>query len=52
VLVSVDGQRGQFAVPFHGPLVFAMVLAGWMYSDVPSTNLLGGGPGAQLRRPA
>src|SRR5690348_9965805 len=33
VLVSVDGQRGQFAVPFRGPLVFAMVLAGWMYSD-------------------
>jgi hypothetical protein len=27
---------------FHGPLAFAMVLASWMYSDVPATNLLGG----------
>jgi hypothetical protein len=27
---------------FHGPLAFAMVLAVWMYSDVPATNLLGG----------
>ncbi|WP_319460724.1 hypothetical protein [Micromonospora sp. RTP1Z1] len=26
---------------FHGPLAFPMVLAGWMYSDVPATNLLG-----------
>jgi len=26
---------------FHGPLAFAMVLAVWMYSDVPATNLLG-----------
>jgi hypothetical protein len=26
---------------FHGPLAFAMVLASWMYSDVPATNLLG-----------
>jgi hypothetical protein len=26
---------------FHGPLAFAMVLATWMYSDVPATNLLG-----------
>jgi hypothetical protein len=24
----------------HGPLAFAMVLAGWMYSDVPATNVL------------
>ena len=24
----------------HGPVAFAMVLAGWMYSDVPSTNVL------------
>ena len=29
---------------FHGPLAFAMVLAVWMYSDVPATNLLGGDP--------
>ncbi|MCW2641517.1 MAG: hypothetical protein JWP76_3823 [Dactylosporangium sp.] len=27
---------------FHGPLAFAIVLATWMYSDVPATNLLGG----------
>jgi hypothetical protein len=26
---------------FHGPLAFGMVLAVWMYSDVPATNLLG-----------
>jgi hypothetical protein len=26
---------------FHGALVFPMVLAGWMYSDVPATNVLG-----------
>jgi hypothetical protein len=26
---------------FHGPVAFAMVLASWMYSDVPATNLLG-----------
>ncbi len=25
----------------HGTLAFALVLAGWMYSDVPSTNILG-----------
>ena len=24
----------------HGPSAFAMVLAGWMYADVPATNLL------------
>ncbi len=24
----------------HGPLAFAMVLAGWMYADVPATNVL------------
>lgn len=29
---------------FHGPLIFAMVLASWMYSDVPATNLLGADP--------
>jgi hypothetical protein len=29
---------------FHGPLAFAMVLAIWMYADVPATNLLGGDP--------
>jgi hypothetical protein len=27
---------------FHGVLAFALVLASWMYSDVPATNLLGG----------
>lgn len=27
----------------HGPLVFALVLATWMYADVPATNVLGGG---------
>lgn len=26
---------------FHGPLAFPKGLAGWMYSDVPATNLLG-----------
>jgi hypothetical protein len=26
---------------FHGPLWFPMALAGWMYADVPATNLLG-----------
>jgi hypothetical protein len=26
---------------FHGPLAFPAILAGWMYSDVPATNLLG-----------
>jgi hypothetical protein len=25
----------------HGPLAFALVLAGWMLSDVPATNVLG-----------
>jgi hypothetical protein len=25
----------------HGTLAFALLLAGWMYSDVPSTNVLG-----------
>jgi hypothetical protein len=25
----------------HGTLAFALVLAGWMYSDVPATNVLG-----------
>jgi hypothetical protein len=25
----------------HGPLAFAVVLASWMYSDVPATNVLG-----------
>jgi hypothetical protein len=28
----------------HGPLVFAVVLASWMYSDVPATNLVGADP--------
>jgi hypothetical protein len=31
-----------FLFRFHGPLAFAMVLASWVYSDVPATNLLGG----------
>ena len=26
---------------FHGALAFPMVLAGWMFSDVPATNVLG-----------
>jgi len=30
---------------FQGPFVFAMVLALWVYSDVPSTNLLGADAG-------
>jgi hypothetical protein len=33
---------------FHGPLAFAMVLAVWMYSDVPATNLLGGDPARSI----
>ena len=31
-----------FVFTFHGVLAFALVLASWMYSDVPATNLLGG----------
>ncbi len=27
--------------PLHGSLAFAMILASWMYSDVPATNVLG-----------
>src|SRR5271169_3978403 len=34
----------------HGPLAFAMVLAGWMISDVPATNVLG--PDARRTRDA
>jgi hypothetical protein len=34
---------------FHGALAFALVLASWMYSDVPATNLLGGDAGGALR---
>lgn len=33
---------------FHGPLAFAIVLATWMYSDVPATNLLGGDPARSI----
>jgi hypothetical protein len=33
---------------FHGPLAFPMVLAGWMYADVPATNLLGADPQRSL----
>src|SRR5437763_4453733 len=32
----------------HGPLAFAMVLACWMYADVPATNLLGADPARSL----
>ena len=32
----------RFLFTFHGPLAFSLVLASWMYSDVPATNLLGG----------
>jgi hypothetical protein len=32
----------------HGPLAFALVLASWMYSDVPATNLLGGDAGRSV----
>ena len=31
-----------FVFSFHGVLAFALVLASWMYSDVPATNVLGG----------
>jgi hypothetical protein len=34
---------------FHGPLGFPMALAGWMYSDVPATNLLGADARRSLR---
>ena len=30
----------------HGTLAYALVLAAWMYSDVPATNVLG--PDAKL----
>jgi hypothetical protein len=33
---------------FHGPLWFPMALAGWMYADVPATNILGADPGRGL----
>jgi hypothetical protein len=33
---------------FHGPLAFPMVLACWMYADVPATNLLGADPAGSL----
>ena len=33
---------------FHGALAFALVLASWMYSDVPATNLLGGDAGRSI----
>ena len=29
-----------FLFTLHGPLAFAMVMAGWMYADVPATNVL------------
>jgi hypothetical protein len=34
---------------FHGELAFPMVLASWMYSDVPATNVLGTDVGSSLR---
>lgn len=40
---------------FHGVLAFALVLASWMYADVPATNLLGADAersGAALGDPA
>src|SRR5271165_5848542 len=39
----------------HGTLAFALILAAWMYSDVPSTNVLGpdaGGVVAAMDDPA
>jgi hypothetical protein len=30
-----------FVFTLHGPLAFALVLASWMFSDVPATNVLG-----------
>ena len=33
---------------WHGPFAFPLVLAGWMYSDVPATNVLGADPSASL----
>ena len=32
----------------HGPLAFAMVLAVWMYADVPAINVLGGEPARSI----
>jgi hypothetical protein len=37
-----DLKNALFSV--HGTLAFAMVLAGWMFSDVPATNVLGPDP--------
>ena len=37
-LLPVEWQDWLFTL--HGPLAFAMVLAGWMYADVPATNVL------------
>ncbi len=37
-LLPTSWQNWLFSL--HGPLAFAMVLAGWMYSDVPATNVL------------
>ncbi len=37
-LLPTSWQNWLFTL--HGPLAFAMVLAGWMYSDVPATNVL------------
>ncbi len=37
-----------FLFSFHGTLAFAAVLASWMYSDVPATNVLGNDPRRSL----
>jgi hypothetical protein len=51
IVVAVNGllmTGGWFLLPnpnplfeFHGALAFPMILAAWMYSDVPATNVLG-----------
>jgi hypothetical protein len=38
-LLPTQWKNALFSV--HGTLAFAMVLAGWMFSDVPATNVLG-----------
>jgi hypothetical protein len=40
--VFLPASAVSFVFTFHGPLAFALVLASWMYSDVPATNVLGG----------
>jgi hypothetical protein len=38
LLLPVSAQ--DFLFTLHGPSAFAMVMAGWMYADVPATNVL------------